>query len=341
MIDKIKWRDEKVSRIILGTAQLGTPYGLSNALGQPNDSQAYQIISKALELGIDCFDTAPIYGDSEKLLGNIFKQFKQDVKVISKVFLLDLKSNDVDKNSDFVLKTLEQTLKDLQIEQLWGGIFHCYQNLEKWHYGIKQGLKKAKRKGLVKYIGISNYVYDRKVGVIDKNLHSMMHWGDIDIVQDACNAWDRRFMYGNMINHMQEVRDILCLIRSIYLQGLLLLSPDETDKKIPEAYYASKIWNEIAEELNITIKQLAFSFAVSLNVPLLIGVESVEQVVDNVEMYKKLKKHKKDIVPIIMDRMGPYLTPDIWYAIEMYGMKNYVWKGREENYNKKGNWVNE
>jgi len=327
MIDHIEWNDEKIPGIILGTAQLGTPYGLSNTIGQPNALEAHKIVETALQHGIDCFDTAPIYGDSEKMLGNIFKRYK-NIKVLSKVFLLDLKSDDVQKNSDFVIKTIEQTCKDLQIEQLWGALFHCYQNLDIWHYGIKQGLNKAKRNGLVKYIGVSNYAYDRKEKTTDKNLYNILKMTDVDIVQDACNAWDHRLLRGYMDKQMKSTGK-LCLMRSIFLQGLLLLSPEETKKKIPEAYEASKMWNQIAEELNMTIKQLAFSFVVSSDVPFLVGVESVEQVIDNVKMYKESKKDT-NIIANIMRRMTPFLSPDIWYAIEMYGRKNYTWKGREK-----------
>ena len=156
----------------------------------------------------------------------------------------------------------------------------------------------------------------------------MLKWDDVDIVQDACNAWDQRMLNGSMIDHMQRVGK-LCLMRSVYLQGLLLLSPEETREKIPVAYEASKKWNEIAKELDMTIKQLAFSFGLFSDVPFLVGVESVEQVVDNIKMYEQTNNNA-NIISIVTEKMEPFLTPDIWCAIEMYGRKNYVWKGREK-----------
>lgn len=45
------------SRLILGTAQLGLNYGLANKSGKPDKLMAFEILNKALEYGIDAFDT--------------------------------------------------------------------------------------------------------------------------------------------------------------------------------------------------------------------------------------------------------------------------------------------
>ena len=56
-------------KIILGTAQLGLDYGITNQNGKPSIETALDIIKTSLDNNITIFDTARGYGDSEKILG--------------------------------------------------------------------------------------------------------------------------------------------------------------------------------------------------------------------------------------------------------------------------------
>ena len=57
---------------MLGTVQLGLPYGVGNRTGQPSQQEAVRIIAAACEAGVNCFDTAAAYGTSEQVLGTRF-----------------------------------------------------------------------------------------------------------------------------------------------------------------------------------------------------------------------------------------------------------------------------
>ena len=43
---------DEANRLVLGTAQLGMPYGIANRSGQPDASQARAIVEAAWEAGI-------------------------------------------------------------------------------------------------------------------------------------------------------------------------------------------------------------------------------------------------------------------------------------------------
>lgn len=64
--------DEKISRIGLGTWQYGEAWGLTDY------NAAKSIISKAIEYGVNLFDTAMVYGRgmSEEFLGRAFKELE-------------------------------------------------------------------------------------------------------------------------------------------------------------------------------------------------------------------------------------------------------------------------
>jgi len=71
---------------ILGTVQLGMPYGVANRTGQPDRALAFAILETAVREGITSFDTAAAYGTSEEILGEfIAAHGLHSLKVISKV----------------------------------------------------------------------------------------------------------------------------------------------------------------------------------------------------------------------------------------------------------------
>ncbi len=83
------------NRFVLGTAQIGMQYGIANTTGKPDLINAETIIKEAWNGGIQEFDTAQAYGESEKVLGNIFDNLniKHSAKVITK-FSPNLNHND-------------------------------------------------------------------------------------------------------------------------------------------------------------------------------------------------------------------------------------------------------
>ena len=79
-----------VSEIGLGGWQLGEPTMINNqpgiAFGGMDEKTALGIIRKAIELGINTFDTADVYslGNSEYRLGKALKEYRADVNIFTK-----------------------------------------------------------------------------------------------------------------------------------------------------------------------------------------------------------------------------------------------------------------
>lgn len=57
------------NKLVLGTAQLGLDYGIANKIGKPEKNKAFEIMKYAVENGINYFDTAYNYGNSEIIIG--------------------------------------------------------------------------------------------------------------------------------------------------------------------------------------------------------------------------------------------------------------------------------
>ncbi len=65
----IPWHEWHLSRLMLGTVQFGMPYGVANRTGQPDAARVREILTVAADGGVNCLDTAALYGSSEETLG--------------------------------------------------------------------------------------------------------------------------------------------------------------------------------------------------------------------------------------------------------------------------------
>ena len=103
------------SRLVLGTAQLGMPYGIANSTGKPDFETAVSLIKTAWEHGIREFDTAQAYGESETVLGRALSSLgiSNDVRIITK---LDPKLDPQEGQN--IQKAINRRLERLQIPSL-------------------------------------------------------------------------------------------------------------------------------------------------------------------------------------------------------------------------------
>ena len=69
-------------KTILGTAQFGLDYGISNTTGKLNSHHIENILNTAIRLGVNYLDTANVYGDAEEKLGK-FSELTKQFKLIS------------------------------------------------------------------------------------------------------------------------------------------------------------------------------------------------------------------------------------------------------------------
>src|SRR3954471_23045388 len=104
-----------VSRICLGCMSFGIgdrgdfPWAL-------NEEQSRPMIKKALELGINFFDTANVYsaGTSEEITGKILKEYanRDEIVITSKVFyLVSERPNSAGLSRKHIMSEIDKTLK--------------------------------------------------------------------------------------------------------------------------------------------------------------------------------------------------------------------------------------
>lgn len=148
----------KVSRICLGTMTFGRqterwPWAL-------NEEQSRPFIKKALELGINFFDTADMYtyGTGEEVLGSALKEFarREEVVIATKVFHpMSQDPNDSGLSRKHIMSSIDNSLRRLKTDYV-----DLYQT-HRWDYETPieetmEALHDVVKAGKARYIGASS-----------------------------------------------------------------------------------------------------------------------------------------------------------------------------------------
>jgi aryl-alcohol dehydrogenase-like predicted oxidoreductase len=191
-------------KIIIGSAQFGLKYGISNTKGKTQINEVDEILSFCNLNGIDSIDTAYAYGESEKVLG---KLNISNFKIISK-FIPQSKSIPSIENQ------LDTSLKRLKIEYLDAYLAHRPLEVSAADWRL---LNKFKAAGKFKKIGFSfNEPWE---------VDSVIKRGFIpDIIQAPFNYLDNRFE--EKLRMLKDNYKVEIHTRSVFLQGLFFTDPN-------------------------------------------------------------------------------------------------------------------
>ena len=147
----------KISRLALGCMSFGSSEWRDWVL---DEDASTEIIERAIDLGINFFDTANSYswGESERLLGNILNEYDRDRYVIGTKVYFGV-DKDVPNTSGLSRKAIENELSN-SLGRLDVDTVDLYQ-IHRWDYdtAIKETLRAlddAVRRGQVRNVGASS-----------------------------------------------------------------------------------------------------------------------------------------------------------------------------------------
>lgn len=252
-------------KLALGTVQFGLNYGIANQQGQVSHDAARAIIEHARASDIDMLDTAIAYGDSERRLGEIGIP---DWQVVSKLPAIPVGCSDI---SEWVADAVNESLYRLKIKSLYGLLLHRPQQLvEQDGDRLYHTLQQLKHDGLVRKIGVS--IYD------PEELDALAGRYDIDIVQAPFNIMDRRLIDSGWLSRLAEQGTELH-VRSVFLQGLLLMTPSDRLKKFERWASLWSKWENWLKYTELTPLQACLRYALSFSEinKVIIGVDSLNQ----------------------------------------------------------------
>lgn len=179
ILGRVGWR---VTEVGLGCWQYGGALQLD---GKPDgwtgvtDEESIATIQRAVEIGVNFFDTADMYGrgHSEKLLGRALKPFRDQVLIASKVgFGQDEHGNRTfNESSDYIIQACDQSLQRLQTDHI--DLYQCHLwRTERWTEFVA-AFTKLQKQGKIRLFGISTNDFDmvqrfdesRQLGTVQSN----------------------------------------------------------------------------------------------------------------------------------------------------------------------------
>jgi 1-deoxyxylulose-5-phosphate synthase len=164
----------KVSRICLGCMSYGKP--TEGWLWALDERQSRPFFKRALELGINFFDTANVYsnGASEEMTGKALREFatRDEVVIATKVYFpMGSASNDRGLSRKHILSSIDASLKRLGMDYV-----DLYQ-IHRWDYETPieetlEALNDVVRAGKARYIGASSmYAWQFAKALYTSDLH--------------------------------------------------------------------------------------------------------------------------------------------------------------------------
>ena len=277
------------SKLALGTAQFGLDYGITNSNGIVVKNEVHNILSLAKNYGIVTLDTAPDYGKSEKVLGEIGVN---DFQVITKTVSLE-------KGVNSVIKSFKKSLDYLEVERLYGLLIRAKDIQEKKIDYLYNQLTNLKQDKLIEKIGFSAYSPEQ--------VDLLLAHFDFDLIQIPCNIFDERLTQSGKLGALKN-KNIEVHARSIFLQGILL-----DFENLPKYF---ETWEKQFSEYQKMVKAsgnslLQYSIKYILNIPeidkVIVGVNNAKQLKDIVQVAKS----QNGVKPYPIDDIN-LLNPSLW-----------------------------
>jgi aryl-alcohol dehydrogenase-like predicted oxidoreductase/spore coat polysaccharide biosynthesis protein SpsF (cytidylyltransferase family) len=208
---------QPVSKLVLGTAQLGSAYGIANKTGLPAFKEAESLLKTAIVNGVTHIDTAHAYGASEAVIGQALKDgWAGRARVITKLALLENCPSNAPASvvNAFVDASVFQSCASLGVAKIDVMMLHRASHLRDWAGAAWNRLKSHQLSGRIGELGVSVQTPGELLVAIENP--------DVRYVQLPFNLLDWR--WDDVIPRLQEVqsaRQLTVHVRSALLQGLL------------------------------------------------------------------------------------------------------------------------
>ena len=261
----------EVSEIAFGGVEIGMPYGIgvnskADMLSKP---QAINLLHEALDKGINFFDTARLYGESESIMGEAF--YDRRNKVVLSTKCTHLKDDNGNIPAYAMLKniieaSIEESLRDLKTDYVDVFMLHQADLIILANDDIKEIFTKLKASGKVKAIGVSTYTAEETRLSIKK---------DWEVVQLPFNLMDQQ--QGNNFEYAAD-KGTAIVVRSVLMKGLLSDKGTNLHPALHKVEEHIKRYHELLNDDISDVSTLATKFALSFNQvsSVLVGIDRSE-----------------------------------------------------------------
>ena len=231
----------RVATIGMGCWAIG-----GDAWGPVEDRDSEDAIRRAVELGVNFFDTADVYGrgHSEELVGRALKERRDDVVIATKVGLWDSHRDvvpNIYSDPQLLIERADESLRRLQTDRI--DVYQCHLWWDENTETFLEAFEALKAQGKIRFYGVST-------NDVDHLRHFNQH-GTCDVVQFDYSILNRT-PEEELLPYAQE-ENIGTIVRGPLRMGLLTgkFTPDSTfpEGDVRNAWPDEPWWRESLEKV--------------------------------------------------------------------------------------------
>ncbi len=265
----------------LGTVQLGLDYGQGEDRAKPSKEKAFAILDRAMQLGVNCLDTANNYGDAEARIGQwMQKQSKAGEPtpwVVTKIG--PLKHGSYSILRDDVLTQIEGCCKALGTETLDCVMIHNFEDYEQSSEALQKIFAELKAQKRIRHSGISAY---------SEHDYGQIAASGFDAVQIPLNVFDWRQIENGGLQKLKDAGQAV-FVRSVFLQGLVFRNPKSLPKELSFCAPWLQKYQTLCQEFSLSPAVLALSFVLSVPgiTAAVLGCDNIAQLEENARLFEQ------------------------------------------------------
>ena len=267
-----------VSRLGLGTAEIGFAYGIKPTL--PTEAEAITLLKKAVDLGVTFFDTASYYGLAEERIGKsgILKNPEVIVETKCAQFLEKGEYFSPAELEKKIRSQVEESLRKLQTDALPILMLHGPSKEQIENGELIEIMARLKKAGKFRFAGVSTRGEEPPLAAVASDF--------FDVIMVAYSILDQRM--NKKVLPTAQKKNIGIVNRSVLLKGSLTPLREKLPAELEPLKKASAEAEKIADELGIDLPTLAIRFALSepAITTTLIGTNKIEHIKKATEAVK-------------------------------------------------------
>jgi aryl-alcohol dehydrogenase-like predicted oxidoreductase len=275
----------KQARLVLGTAQLGMPYGAVNLSGMPREEEALTILRQAYAGAIRDFDTARAYGEAENRLGLAFES-GDDVAIVTKLDpLADISLQAAPEVAvAAAARSLARSRRALRDRPIAALLLHRVEHLHAWNGAVWHFLQSEKAAGTIGRLGVSVQSL--------AETHRVLADKSVEHIQLPFNLLDHRWSESGVIAALRARPEMIVHVRSILLQGLLSGRAEMRWPRLPDvapATIVDTLERNAAVLKRESIVDLCFAYVRAQDWidGIVVGMETSKQVAENIALFAR------------------------------------------------------
>ena len=250
----------------LGTVQLGEVYGLGTEQPSATDAGAAAVLDAASEAGIVWLDTARTYGCSEARVGQWLQSHPARFRIATKTApLTDVSDGELEAATR---RSIDTSLETLALGSVDICMVHRAADLRR--APVVTALRQAVADGKIKSFGASVYTPDEAQALLGVD--------DIGALQIPMSVVGQEFLAGDLIAKAAG-QGVAVFMRSVFLQGALLMRPDQLPSHLQGLRPAIAALTDIAKHNGMALQSLLMGAVrgVPGAASLVLGVDSPSQ----------------------------------------------------------------